>query len=392
MQRKPHDDDRKTAVYVAHAPHRPRGARSITTFADARTIMRSRDVRQGGFEVEMIEKRGVKNPSVIYLDGERHRKQRGATARFFAPKTVTTQYRETMTRESEQIIEEFRESGDMDLGRATMELAVAVASAIVGLTESDSKAMARRLTAFFKAEDIAKPAGPIGRLFERVRMRISISKFHLFDVKPAIAARRRQPREDLLSHLLAEDYSEAEILIECVSYASAGMVTTREFIAMAAWHLIEQQALKERFLGSDEAAQIEILEEILRVDPIIGRLYRRLDSAINLPDSGATLPAGCMVEFDIRAINADENVAGGCPHKIDIDRQMANKTNRAVFSFGDGPHRCPGAQVALQETAIFLDLLLRVPGLRLDREPSMGWVPLISSYELSGARLRCDPN
>jgi cytochrome P450 len=55
------------------------------------------------------------------------------------------------------------------------------------------------------------------------------------------------------------------------------------------------------------------------------------------------------------------------------------------MSFGDGPHRCPGASVALQETAIFLERLLRVPNVHLVRAPTVGWNPLISSYELRGA-------
>jgi len=41
--------------------------------------------------------------------------------------------------------------------------------------------------------------------------------------------------------------------------------------------------------------------------------------------------------------------------------------------------------VALQETAIFLDRLLRVPNVHLTRPPRVGWNPLTSSYELRGA-------
>jgi hypothetical protein len=41
--------------------------------------------------------------------------------------------------------------------------------------------------------------------------------------------------------------------------------------------------------------------------------------------------------------------------------------------------------VALQETAIFLERLLRFPNAHLVRAPKVGWNPLISSYELCGA-------
>jgi len=55
------------------------------------------------------------------------------------------------------------------------------------------------------------------------------------------------------------------------------------------------------------------------------------------------------------------------------------------MSFGDGPHRCPGAAVALQEAAIFLDQLLRVPGLRLEQPPTMTMNPVSTGYELRDA-------
>jgi cytochrome P450 len=55
------------------------------------------------------------------------------------------------------------------------------------------------------------------------------------------------------------------------------------------------------------------------------------------------------------------------------------------MSFGDGPHRCPGAAVAMQEVAIFLEQLLRVPGLRLERSPTMTINPVSTGYELRNA-------
>jgi cytochrome P450 len=57
----------------------------------------------------------------------------------------------------------------------------------------------------------------------------------------------------------------------------------------------------------------------------------------------------------------------------------------SYMSFGDGPHRCPGSQVALHESRIFLDRLFRVPGLRLKNEPNVTWNAQIQGYELHGA-------
>ncbi len=52
------------------------------------------------------------------------------------------------------------------------------------------------------------------------------------------------------------------------------------------------------------------------------------------------------------------------------------------MSFGDGHHRCPGAYIALQETDIFLQRLLRLPGLQIVQKPSVSWNDLTAGYEL----------
>jgi hypothetical protein len=46
--------------------------------------------------------------------------------------------------------------------------------------------------------------------------------------------------------------------------------------------------------------------------------------------------------------------------------------------------------VALQETRIFLDRLLRLPGIRLQREPKVSWHEMLMSYELRKAIVACD--
>jgi cytochrome P450 len=62
------------------------------------------------------------------------------------------------------------------------------------------------------------------------------------------------------------------------------------------------------------------------------------------------------------------------------------------MSFGDGHHRCPGAQVALHETRFFLDALLKVPGIHLANPPEVLWNSTIGSYELRGAIVACSPS
>jgi cytochrome P450 len=153
------------------------------------------------------------------------------------------------------------------------------------------------------------------------------------------------------------------------------MVTTREFITMAGWHLLEDETLRARFLGGDRDGRLAILEEILRLEPVVGFLYRR-------PEGSET-----PLALDIRSANGDAQAVGACPFQLSPDRERAERVAGAGLAFGDGEHRCPGAGVALAEAEVFLDRLLRIPGLRLARAPDMAWNPLVTGYELRNCRI-----
>src|SRR5207248_7721312 len=120
--------------------------------------------------------------------------------------------------------------------------------------------------------------------------------FFLLDVKPAIRARKRQLQEDVISHLIGLNYSDPEILTECVTYAAAGMATTREFISLAAWHLLEQPDLRARYLIAPEEERFAILHEMLRLDPVVGHLFRYTTAPLVLESHGQqiTIPEGAL--------------------------------------------------------------------------------------------------
>jgi cytochrome P450 len=208
-------------------------------------------------------------------------------------------------------------------------------------------------------------------------------------VKPAIRDRQKQDRDDVISFLVREGYSDQEILVECMTYATAGMITTREFIVMVAWQLLEKDDLRRQFLKGGEETQFAILDEILRIDPVAAYLYRRAEEDMTTSE-GKVVKAGEQFLVDIRNINLDEAATGECPLAIDPERAKRQRMPSNWLSFGDGPHRCPGAQVALHETRVFIDALLRIPGIRLARPPVMGWLEEINGYELHGAIVECD--
>jgi hypothetical protein len=278
-----------------------------------------------------------------------------------------------------------QKAGIASLDKVAHQMTVAVAAEIVGLTNSNQASMAARISAALSAPRVRW--NWLLRLLEPIGVTLRALNFYYRDVRPAIRARRVARRDDIISHLLDENYSDRAIMIECMTYAAAGMVTTREFIVMAAWHLFERDALRARFLAGSDEQQFIILEEILRLEPVASMLSRR--AVEETPDlKSGSMPPGTLFNIDIRAANVDESVVGPCPHALDPDR--SRKSGGASLSFGHGSHRCPGSQVALQETRIFLDRLLRLPGIRLQRAPRIGWHEMLMSYELRKAIVTCD--
>src|ERR1700733_15125640 len=103
----------------------------------ARQILRGNGLRQAGFMADLANRftRSSRAP-VLFQEGEAHRKQRSATARFFAPKVVAMRYRQLMAEQSARIMRDFRSIGRADLDSMGMELSVAVTAEIVGLNDS----------------------------------------------------------------------------------------------------------------------------------------------------------------------------------------------------------------------------------------------------------------
>jgi cytochrome P450 len=355
------------------------GVWRIQDHAGARALLRSTNTRQAGFGIENATKlNGRMRLPVLYRDGAEHREHRRQTAKYFTPRRVETVYRALMERLADEQCDVLLRRGEADLSALSFDLAVAVAGEVIGLTEGRGR-MARRLDRFF--DRVVPEPSPADRLHNSFAM----AAFYWRDVRPAVRARRRARRDDLISHLLDEGCTVGEILGECVTFAAAGMVTTREFITVVAWHLLTDDGLRAAYVEGDEKQRHALLHEILRVEPVVANLLRTTTADLRVGD--ATIPAGARVDVGVAAANVDPAVAGPDAGAVCPGRAMPDGVGGAGLSFGDGPHRCPGAYIAIQETDIFLMKLFALPGLRLVAEPAVRIRPEIASYEVTGLRL-----
>ena len=377
-----------------------RGHYRVHSFEAARQVLRSDGVKQAGFAAELTSDISVLGrPPVLFAEGEHHHEMRRSTARYFTPAAVGG-YQGMMAKFADDLIARLAREGELNLDDLSLSMAVEVAAQVVGLTSSAVPGLEGRVMKFVEnGQDVAPPAvlgaskpqhggqSLASRVLGAARSlqgQLPVLSFLLLDVKPAIAARRRVPKDDLISHLLTREYTDLEILTECLTYGTAGMVTTREFISAAAWHLLERPDLKNDYLHAPEAERYAMLHEILRLEPVVSTLYRRTLQELSV--GGMQIPAGSVLSLDVVQANTDPALLGETAGQLCPARDLPRGVQAPVLAFGDGHHRCPGAFLAIRESDTFLRRLLMLD-VRIVTAPTVTYNETVKGYELRGFRI-----
>ncbi|MDH3320424.1 MAG: cytochrome P450 [Betaproteobacteria bacterium] len=175
-----------------------------------------------------------------------------------------------------------------------------------------------------------------------------------------IAARRAQPRPDLLSELAhledeGDRLSDDELVATCILLLFAGHETTTNHIANGILGLLRFPQERER-LRTDASLAPAAVEELLRYDGPNGAQVRIVQQPQLLP--GKSLKPGERVFIQLNAANRDPR-AYADPDRIDIARD-----GPPHLAFGFGTHICLGFPLARLEGQIALPAVLaRWPGL-----------------------------
>jgi cytochrome P450 len=178
-----------------------------------------------------------------------------------------------------------------------------------------------------------------------------------------IAARRRAPRDDLISALIAardeaDALTEEELIGQCVLLLVGGHETTTFALGNAAYRLL---AYRARWNALPELPIDRAVDELLRYDSPFQALARRTRAEIDV--GGERIGPGETVWLWIAAANHDP-AQFAAPEMIDLGRAE----NRHL-SFGLGPHYCLGAALAQLELQIGLTTMrTRFPHMRLAAE------------------------
>ena len=183
-------------------------------------------------------------------------------------------------------------------------------------------------------------------------------------MKELIGARRAEPRDDLVSDMVAlqaegAPISDGELSINLQSLLVGGNLTTTDLIGNAVFHFLKNPAELEK-LKSEPALINSAVEEVLRFEgpvDITGRIASR-----DLDIGGCPIRKTQSVMLSLRGANHDPEVFPD-PHRFDISR-----TSTPHVAFGGGTHLCIGSPLARLEAQVALPALFnRFPKLRLTK-------------------------
>jgi cytochrome P450 len=190
-------------------------------------------------------------------------------------------------------------------------------------------------------------------------------------LRPTLAARRREPADDVISQLLSGvgrdgGLDEEQVASHVRLLYAVGATTTSDALSSLLWRVAGDPVLLERArAGGDEV--VRLVHESLRTEPPVAVLPRLAPDGGEV--AGVELAPMSLVLCGIAAANRDPDVFAD-PDRFDPDR-----TESEILTFGFGAKYCPGTHLARRQLAAALDAVVhRFPDLRLvgHAEPEHG--------------------
>jgi cytochrome P450 len=297
--------------------------------------------------------------SMLIMDPPDHTRVRKLVNRAFTPKRIAALHGhiEGIVRE---LADEAQAKGTFDLIHDLAEpLPAIVIAELLGVPASDHRQ--------FREWSSAMIAGFATPSAEGRAAAAAASRSLFGYLADTIAARRREPRDDLISAMIEaqeerEALTDAELLATSNLLLLAGHETTTNLIGNGTLALLREPDQWQR-LCAEPALLPSALEELLRFDgPVQATLRVALE---DVEIDGHAIPAGALVLVSIGAANHDPAVFEQ-PDQLDLARDP-----NPHLAFGFGTHFCLGAPLARLEARLAFEALAqRFPGLALvDERP-----------------------
>lgn len=362
--------------------HDPQFGRYIVgRFEDVYAVLNDRDLAvdprkatENTFSARIarIEDSG-REPSMLFLDPPDHTRLRSLVSKAFTPRAI-----ERMRPRIEEIANELCDRLE---GRASFDLMTGfcqpyptiVIAEMLGVDpgdQADFKRWTDDIVAAgfdaFASEETKQKAAAAGEQMQAYLNR-------------AIAERRAEPRDDLITALIhAEDngdfFNDDEVRSMVSLLLAAGNVTTTDLLGNGMKNLL-QHPDQVQLLRDDPSLIPNAVEEMLRFEGPV-----TFSGRITVDDreiAGCPMHAGQSITVALGAANYDPRLHKD-PHKFDVTREDIDHV-----AFGGGRRYCLGAPLARLEAQIGVrTLVTHFPNLRL-AEQELRWkkVPIFRGLE-----------
>ena len=301
-------------------------------------------------------------PSILMLDPPEHTRLRKLVQRTFTPRGIE-KMRHLTTEIVEDLLDQLAEKREIDLIKDfSFVVPFVVIHSMLGLPDADmldvrewSQTLVQTLEPNISPEQVDAAIWGGTQLNEYLT--------------EALAWKRNQPGDDLLSDLIAveeggEGLTEPELLSMISLLFVAGHETTVNLIGNGTHSLLNNPEQFNLVLN-DPSVDSTIADELLRFDSPVQNSGRLLLEDMEL--SGVHVKAGELVLTALGSANRDPRFWGDSAHVLDVKRQDASRH----VSFGSGVHYCLGAALAKMEGEIAVTKLIRrFPEISITSEPT----------------------
>ncbi|MCV7417830.1 cytochrome P450 [Mycolicibacterium litorale] len=303
-------------------------------------------------------------PGFLFLDPPDHTRLRRLVSSAFVPRVVKALEPDIVAL-VDSLLDTVAAKGEFDaVADLAYPLPVAVICRLLGVPLEDEPQFSR--ASALLAQSLDPFIAVTGQSAQGFEQRLEAGLWLREYLRELIAGRRVEPRDDLISGLIAaeeagDQLTEDEIVATCNLLLVAGHETTVNLIANAILAMLRRPGQWARLAADPQRASV-VAEETLRYDPPVQLVVRI--AAEDMTINGVTVPRGDSMLLLLAAAHRDPE-AFDRPDEFDPDRPQIRH-----LGFGKGPHFCLGAPLARMEAAVALSAVTtRFPDARLATDP-----------------------